>query len=259
MRNPNWTPEEDDILKQNINKVQSVKELCGLFTSRNKNAIANRVSFLKLIKHTEYTKDETFFQTPNILNSSIAGILSSDGHLSPRLGNRSARVFLGLKTDDKVIIEKFRELTKSNYKITSTSKNTIYAIRGPSKKYLYEKTTICFPQADKWIEDLYKNWNIPSGAKSLIIEPPKDLTDMNHCLAYISGIVTGDGSIFTNGPIKEHSIRISFLGTEKLLLWIKQTLEKYLNKTIKATVRKERTSGNIYTFYLDGINAAIFI
>jgi len=253
-----WKPEEDKII---IDKYETIPllEIVKLLPGRNYNAVKARQTFLGVCK--KYQKDELFFEVPNTVNSSISGIIASDGHLSPKKGNRAGRVCLGINTKDIFLLQEFNRLAKSNYMISSTEKQAIFLDKRSGKTYHYldKKSRLEISSADKWLEDLYKNWNIHSGKKSHNLEPPKESNNLDNYLAYISGIITGDGSIFVNGPQAENCIRISILGTEKLLIWIKSTVEAFLNDKIKASIHPEHKNKNLYTFNINGINAARII
>lgn len=255
MRNPPWSSIEDGVLKENYGKI-SIQELSKLLPGRNTNGIKARQTVLRVCK--VYSKDDDFFAKPNTLNSSIAGILASDGHLCPRKGNEQGKVSLALNTKDIYLIQKFNELTKSNYKISSYQREAVFLDKRVGKTYNYidKKSSLYISSANKWLDDLLKNWNIHAGDKSLTLKAPTSLEDLDCCLAYISGIITGDGSIFLNGDEKENCIRISLLGTEEVLEWAKNVFERFLGQEIVASVRKERYESKLFTLLINGVSAA---
>ena len=259
MKQPNWTKEEDELLKVNIDKVKIAKDLAPLFPTRSISAVIGRVYFLKLIKHKEYTKNDSFFEIPNTLNSSISGFIASDGHLCPYNGCKSsARLSFGLNSKDKSLLENINKILGSNYKISDTVLNKKFndKKKGIIYEYIDRKSSLHISNCNKWIEDLKKNWNIPSGKKSLILEPPYNLKDMDCCLAYICGLISGDGTILITGMKGEQYARLSLIGTEKLMYWVKDIYEKFLNKKINVNIHKR---DNIFNLTVHGINAAILI
>lgn len=258
--NKDWTKEEDEILKECYGKY-SPSELPSFLPGRNCNGIKVRQTVLGLCK--KYSKDENFFAIPNTLNSSVSGIISSDGHISPSAkGKRSARLCIGLHPKDRTLLEQISNATKSNYKIADYSHDHTFFDKRKNKsyRYLYQLSRWHVSKADKWAADLKRNWNIPAGAKSLVLEPPQNLTDMDCCLAFISGEITGDGTILlTKLKDNEFYVKLSLLGTEKLLIWVKKVFEDYLKCKLKTNVHLQSKGSKIYILTLSGIKAGAII
>lgn len=256
----NWTKEEDEILRVNHDKY-SLPQLVNMLPGRNYNAVKARQTFLGVCK--KYSKDEDFFAIPNTLNSSVSGIISSDGHISPRIdGKRSARLCIGLHPKDRIILEQISDITKSNYKIADYSHDHTFFDKRKNKsyRYLYQLSRWHVSKADKWAADLKRNWNIQTGAKSLTLEPPQNLTDMDCCLAFISGEISGDGTILlTKLNDNEYYVKLSLLGTEKLLIWVKKVFEDYLKCKLKTNVHLSCKDSKIYILSLSGIKAGAII
>lgn len=237
------------------------QEICKLIPTKTKNAVAARQSFLRICVHKIYSKDEQFFSIPNTINSSIAGIIASDGHI-----NQNDRLAIVLNSKDHSLVEEINTLLKSNYKISKSEKPAVFNDKRTGKTYNYidRKSSLYITKAEKWADDLLKNWNIPRGKKSLVLEPPVNLRDMDTKLAYLSGLITGDGSIFytstpSGGDKRDESMRISMLGTEKLLEWAKQSFEEFVGYKFASEVRGGGEKSNIFTLNINGITAAKII
>ena len=186
-------------------------------------------------------------------------MIASDGHLRPKSDRNTNSVKILLLEKDKEILEKILLATKSNTHIC-TFRSIAWVKTNPNKHYFNDKyfSSICIPQCDKWHLDIVKNWNIPIGRKSLIIEPP-NITDLDICLAYIGGLINGDGSILvkkwkSDGSGKQ-MLDINLLGTKLLMDWCKIIIEKALGFKIKSVVKKQKS---IYTFRFTG-RAAILL
>ena len=257
MRNKNWSKEEDEILKNNYEKIPP-NHLTNLLPGRNYNAIKGRQTFLKICR--QYTKDNSFFKVPNILNSSIAGFTASDGHISPKKLKRKPRIFWGINTKDKGLLEQINFHLKSNYTITNSVKEVTFKSKTKKPyKYIDYKSVLCLSTADELSKDLFDNWNIPSGAKSLILGPP-NITNLDICLSYIKGIIIGDGTILATDLNGTDYCKISILGTEKLLSWIKSMFEIFLKKEMdEVSVRPERSGAKIFILCITGLKASRII
>jgi hypothetical protein len=254
MRKKNWSSEEDEILRKNF-KIMSLMELTRVLPDRNYNSIKARQTYLKLCPI--YTKDDSFFSTPNVLNSSIAGFIASDGHISPPKEKRSARICFGVNTKDKRILEYVNFYLKSNYTITDSIKEAVFKSKD-KKTYTYidYKTSLHISKAEKLAQDLLYHWNIPSGAKSLTLDKP-NLLDLDVSLAYIKGLIIGDGSIIKTSFKGADYVRISLLGTENLLNWVKLILSKFLGESMdNIKVKPERVGAKVFCLSISGLKAS---
>ena len=255
-----WTKDEDEILINNYYITPQIKDLCYKLTERTHSMIKYRIRVLGLYKRKINVKDETFFNIPNELNSSVAGLIASDGHIRRRDRNNngdSYSISITLKNTDRNLLEDINKNIKSSYKITEYTK--CYKIPQAKNKNIISEgigtyCTLDIFKCKNYYQNINKNWNIPYGAKSLILEPPINLENINNQLAYICGLINGDGSIFliTNGNYK--SIVISLLGTYSLLNWIKKVFENYINSNIDCQIRKDEYS-RVFSLTIRGTNS----
>lgn len=83
MKQSKWTNKEINIIKTNLNNDKTINDLMELLPDRSYIAIKTKLNKdLKLKIKRIGTKNETFFEIPNTLNSSVAGVISSDGHIT---------------------------------------------------------------------------------------------------------------------------------------------------------------------------------
>lgn len=78
-----WSDTEDQLIKENYFLVKSMEQIVDLLKDRGFDrtygAIRARATLLGLHKKIVYTKDETFFNQPNVTNSCVAGFIAADG------------------------------------------------------------------------------------------------------------------------------------------------------------------------------------
>ena len=257
--NKSWSEEEDRILKESLQRVDNVKEICELLTGRTIHAIHCRCNKLHLKKENKYNKNETFFEIPNPLNSNVAGFIASDGHLRKKLrknGNFSYAINITLSNKDKLFLIDIAKLTNSTSKINDFSRHSPNPsfINGRQIKQDGIFSGLHFYAAEKWVKDLNKNWNIPIGHKSLTLPAP-DIDDLEIGLAYFCGLVNGDGSVSVKKSGKYKDLYISLTGTKELLYWCRELLGKFLKKKINSKPYS-RKYNKAYYFNISGFNAA---
>jgi hypothetical protein len=256
---PIWTNEEQLIL---LNKSKTLKEVQYLLPSRTRASIVSRASRFKRRFRELYTKDENFFNTPNLENCHISGFLGGDGCISKDEGNRS-RIYFLTNIKDIGYLENIKNLT--NYTgpiIVKSKKFKIKNMRNPNdinKPYYegeQEYARLEFYSCRQWANDLCKNWNlIPNKTKRLIAP---NLIDLKLQLAYICGSIDADGSIYrpmNKGKI-EH-LKISMLGTEILLNWFREIFARLTPNIDNCIVKLERPGASIFQYGIMGVKAYI--
>ena len=168
--------------------------------------------------------NENFFAEPNLENSYWAGFIAADGCVSTPAG-KSLRLSFSLQASDKSHLINFQ---------SSVGAGKIYddVDRNSCAFYLH---------SNKICKDLGHRFGI-FPRKTFTLEPP-DLHGDN-ALAYIAGMIDGDGSYTYSGTRP----RLSLVGTKELLIWISETLG--LDSRIQPV-------GNIYTMAFYGDRAII--
>ena len=178
----------------------------------------------------DYNKE--FFSEINPLSSYWAGFIAADGCLTNK---PSCRVVFNLSQEDREHLKSFQ------YSTSHTGK--VYERVEDGASYLY------FGSAYKWHEDLRNNFNIFPN-KSLTIKPPS----IEDRLPFIIGYMDGDGCIgrYLDSKGKNYHTTIKILGTEPMLLWIKDTFDG-LTENKKAKVNPATKS--IYQYRIQGKRA----
>lgn len=205
----------------------------------------------------QYFKNESYFESPNTINSSVAGIIASDGHIRERRHDRQSVLIIALKTNDAKLLEDIKISVNSNARIINKEQEGIIFNKKNNKYYprIKKISILSFYSGNKWADDLYRNWTINEGKKSLTLMPPNNLNDMDLCLAYISGLISGDGSIYVSYSQGHKRLRIVALGTKELLDWIRFVYCKFFNEDIRGKVKKEKPDSKIYSLQIGDLRA----
>src|ERR1700722_6559468 len=115
-----WSEEENEILKSAYIKKIPKNELLKLLPRRSYAGIKHRAKILKIKKTRLQSKNESFFEIPNVENCAIAGMLVSDGNIQKAKPNskNSNRIIIGLCRKDEVILHDIIKTTGSNANIS---------------------------------------------------------------------------------------------------------------------------------------------
>lgn len=167
------------------------------------------------------TLNHTFFSNFTDESCYWAGFIAADGWIGKNNG-------LGIEIKDKEHIEKFYKIINAKTKIYNRlrAKSNTYCIRITSKQI---------------IKDLQQNFNIIQN-KSLVLLPP-NILENNYLSHFIRGYIDGDGCLLKTRPI------ISVLGTQEMLIWIKELLNKNCNLKLRSNIYKKK---NIYQLSIGG-------
>ena len=249
-----WSEEDDNLLKKLYTDKKSKQEVLNSFPNRSYGAIKHRARTLNIKKTRLQYKNENFFNIPNITNCSIAGMIASDGNIKKPQGRGGYVVTFGISTKDKIILEDIIKSANSNaiirdIKVTKAIKNERF--NGEIKDYF--ASYVYFSSAKKWANDLQKHWNITEN-KSLTLTAP-NITDLDLSLAYILGIINGDGSIGIQRTDGNRYFYMRLLGTRNLLEWIKNRFQEYLKQNIGGDIQLERPNAKVYHLQINGAQA----
>jgi len=226
-----WNIKEIELLKDVYGKMSARANL-HLFPNRSYIAIKNKARKIGLIADRSLSGcylfyNKSFFHKPNINNSYIAGYIAGDGCIS----------------NNKVsIISKDLEQLK-NIKQEVNFDGLIY------KDRRYFCLTLC--GANEWIINLRNNFNIIQ-KKSLILKHPDGL-DLECSLAFIIGLIDSDGSLLID---KNNKKELHMVGTQSVLLWVKNIFVNYLKSDSKANVIPKE---NIFYYKIVGRKAEYII
>ena len=250
-----WSPEENEILKLAYENKTPKNELLKLLPRRSYAGIKHRAKILGIKKTRLQTKNESFFETPNEINCSVAGMLASDGNIQSPKKKNGWRIILGLCRMDEIILHDIIRTTGSNANVSQQSvKRTIKTTRNRNlQEKEYFSSYLTFSDAKKWSDDLQKSWNITEN-KSLTLTAP-NFNKLNLSLAYLLGIINGDGTIGIQKSNNKEYFYIRLLGTRNLLEWAKNRFEEALKEKIDGEVHIERDGTSVYLLQVNGIQA----
>lgn len=190
----------------------------------------------------KYFVNDSFFRDLSLESCYWAGFIAADGCIN------NNRVAVTQEISRKYHILK---LAKATYKGDDFADR----VRDYSTGYVRKDGSIsyfsCYSMNSKqYIVDLNAIYNI-TPAKSLTLQPP-NLTDKNKILAYIAGIIDGDGTVRISN-IKQglDVLRISVAsGSRPVLDWIKSVFDRYFpDVRYSAEVWKRKTS---YMYEISG-------
>ena len=135
----------------------------------------------------KYTKNDVFWNTPNIENCFYAGFIAADGYVEHDY-RRGYSLQLKVKSSDGEILERLKSALKYTGRIYDLNINS-----GENQKRL-----MIFG-AKQYLEDLEKHFNIKR-AKSLTLMPP-NIENINLIKSYLCGYLEGDGCITYDGKL----------------------------------------------------------
>ena len=238
-----WTKEQDKLLKDNLGKITYAE--IAKKVNKSKRTVSYRVrqlglSGINLSKSTafkkKYSVNDNFFRTYNLKSCYYAGLLASDGYIHK---NNNA-----VSITQSVV--RFDELKK--FKKDVDYSGVIY---GPYTTKGEDTYTLTI-SSNQWQKDLENNFNIVS-KKSLILEPPS-IDDSKMAISYIIGLIDGDGSVgaYKYKGKKDDVYIITFCGTENIVSWVCNILNKYFPIGKRKIKYRHITENNTYFLNFSG-------
>jgi hypothetical protein len=231
-----WTEEEDKILKENYSKAKKISDLLILLPDRTEKSLKDRARLFGLKYRIFGIKDEAFFDSPNVINCHIAGFIATDGCIQGKnYGKRKSngRLVIELSTKDKEILEYIKKTTKSTHNIKDYVTPQHISACGRESDILCKSSILNISDMRTWGPKLAEIWNI-TPKKTLTLQPP-NLTKYEDKLAYIQGVIEGDGCATFSQSLNVCGFNpvISITGTYDLLYWICQFMKEYFDKDFK--------------------------
>lgn len=185
-----WTLEEDSIIRRCLAEGMQIKQALPLLPKRRIRGLYSRVYTLGLQSgqpRTKHSKDETFWETPNSLNSYYAGLIAADGSVG---GYREVLQWT-CESADRSSMQGLIVASKFTGQITESVK---HHATGNSSIHCRMLVSAC----QKWNADLARNFNIVP-QKSHRLAPPIFTNDLLAC-CYLIGYTDGDGCISIGKP-----------------------------------------------------------
>lgn len=244
-----WNKDEDQILKNNFGII-TVKKFAHLLPNRNISTIYYRAERLGLHsfqkKKSPYTINLSFFDNPNIINSYWAGFIAADGNLIERkYGSKYIQIVL--QERDKCILEQFTKDIESTYPIHT------YKCKNKNQVRIGIKI-----DNNIW-DNLNKYWNL-TPQKTFTLKPP-NITNFEQQIAYIIGLIDGDGSIcicnFKNWNKTKIYPRIKFMvcGTYDIINWTANILNTLTTNYNAFKIERTTQTKSLYYIRCDKLRA----
>ncbi len=246
-----WTPTEDAILKQQFaNGKDITRDVMPLLPGRTYNAIRSRATKYLGVKMKKLPiHDRTFFDVPNEINCSIAGFLAADGCIS-----NIGRLTLGLSTKDRSHLETIVKAVQYSGRIYDYVRPYNLIVKKYGKETPYDGTLYVSTiqiQCPELCAALARNWNITPRKTHTLLPPP--LTNPRLVMAYLSGLIDGDGWIIEDksDPTRGCRYTICVMGTKEMMEWTKAMFDLYVPHSDGAALQPNESS-NIYDYGIGG-------
>lgn len=215
-----WTQAEDDYLRATYGKIL-FKAIAEHLPNRTHLSIKNRVTALHLgQKKLIYALNHDYFKIPNLENCYWAGFLAADGCVYKN------RVHLIQNSRAKSHLQRFKDDIGFSGEIVDFKLQ---------QGYLRSSIIIYSPQ---WVTDLQTNFKI-TPRKSHTLQPPELSGDL--ALAFIKGVIDGDGGIYRQTNSRGDYYTLKILGTSAMLTWIKAHIDGLVSPNISPEVRPYST------------------
>lgn len=220
-----WTPEEDQILKENYAD-KTTEELLTMLPKRNAKGIYSRAHVLGL---KYYTYNANYFETIDTEEKAYwLGFIYTDGYVTT-----NNRWGIELSIDDYEHLEKINQALDSNI--------SIQVRRRPAKEYngyAMKENVNCsiMYRNKKMYDDLVDKGVIPNKTHSLVF-PSQDIVPPHLLRHFIRGLFDGDGSLvfyYHEVPRKDREGKIYNRLTKEISFVCKsQPFLESLHKTIE--------------------------
>ena len=239
-----WNDEEIKILTDRW-LYTTAKEL-SLVLDRNIGAITNKAKRLNLrsnrhITSSKYSVNESFFSSPTLINSYVAGFLASDGHI----GKNGIRIQWKQHIKDKNHLIKIKELMNFTGPIRD------YCVDEKWRKNQYNFCNLII-NSEQLVTDLNKNFNINRNDKLNHKQVLPNNLDLEQKLAFIIGFIDGDGCICC---VKNSYLELSIIGDENIIGWISDFSKEFSTSKGKNITKQ----GRMFKFKLVKRKAEAFL
>jgi len=249
---------ELDIIKEKYQKADKVEDFIHLLKAgRHRSQVVIQANKMGLYKQIEYNKNREYFDEPNLENCSIAGFIAADGNVYKN------RLTIKLANKDHDFLCKIRDSIGYSGPISVVDRVIEVKVH-PEYQYpaRVAKYSILQVSCPEYIEPLSKNWNIIPN-KSLILKCP-NIKNYEQCLAYLAGLINGDGSVsLLKSPKSKMGkfLDINITGTKEICEWVKfmcDLIAPYSSKALSNIfVSETGKRGSAVTYHIGGSRAVI--
>jgi hypothetical protein len=251
LKEAQWTNEEIEILKAEYHK--GIEHCMTLFPQYSKGSIKWLGKTLNLSVNTrelrrKYDYKRDYFTELTLENCYVAGFIAADGCLH----EKKETLTIQLHQQDKIILERFKQFFGYTGNIIDSTPEEKRA-DGSTRTAL--KTTLSLHGVLPWFRDLNKHFNI-TPAKTKTLQAP-NLSSMDHKIAFITGYIDGDGTIFES----DGKLYLGVLGTESVVKFIKEVFDEIVPIPENGKGRGSLTnmegkySFPLYKYTLSGVRA----
>lgn len=265
-----WTDEEIALLKDNIGKVNSSKELVKII-GRSSQSIFNKMGTMGLkipkksaIQESIYRRvysvnDDYFAEIDSQKKAYWLGWMVTDGYVIEKLNTkRQGEVFqskLGMQLSEKdlYVLEDFSKDLNSTFplKFRTVTKECVFYNKITGKEHIIKggnEATMEITSA-KMLQDL-KRYGIHQN-KTYDVGFPSELKEEFYP-GFIAGVISGDGSVsLKNNHGTGFILRTNIAGNYGLLEKIKEILVKNISFNPTKAIMKVAASKTLYTLELN--------
>lgn len=239
-----FSPQEDQFI---VDKCRSMTRVeIGTHLGRSEGSISHRgkrlrVQFADESKRAIYSKNKEFFDSPDLTNSYLAGLIATDGWVRPESSEKPInQVGISLSKKDRAILEFIKDATQYEGDI-----------RDYSTKDEHQQSELRINGVPTWLAALSRTWNIGPNKTHTLTPPNTDLLDDEQIAAYLVGAIEGDGSV----SMKNGTLMISLVSASlPYIEWIQQIWRGYCGA--EGNIYKHKTL-NAYYLSLFGQNARL--
>lgn len=207
-----WTPEEDNLIRDLVKQGMQLKDMPSHLPRRSRRAIECRVYNLGLKSgqpRLKYSKDESFWETPNMINCYYAGLAAAD--MSIQTTGRYMLLWECHSEDEQYMHEFIKRC-----KYTGTLFNTLD--KSPRSSNIALHSQLRIGACQKWATDLARNFHIVPD-KAYRLRPPEVSSDLLRC-CFLIGYTDGDGCIHVNKNNIAHLHYVS--ASLDIIQWIRE-------------------------------------
>lgn len=256
-----WTTQEEQIIKDNHGKLTlpQIKQLLITRPNIKYTTLRSKVQRMGFFRYIEKGKANIpvkntynleYWKTPTLINSYLSGWIAADGCIL-KTPSDNYRFIIKLAIKDESIIDLFiKELNYSGKKEYCDGTSPHYPDR---VTHLVLIQLSCFDKNAQYLREYFNI--VPQKTKRL---QPSNLICYEYNMAYICGILDGDGSIEYVDKNGTYSLYLGVSSCSKAILdWIKSIFDKDFDCYGHRLANVNLQAGNYYKYYIGGLRAAM--